>query len=72
MRWQEGMGTMQKWAFTLTTMTRDTIVKIRLREILYRTTESVKRQPVMTYVALISKTCLKQKCNQTCLEGLIK
>ena len=39
---------------------RDTIVKVRHREILYRTMESVKRQPVMTYVARISKTFMNQ------------
>ena len=39
---------------------RDTIVKVRRREIRNRTTESVKRQPVMTYVAQISKTCMNK------------
>ena len=35
---------------------RDPTIKVRCREIQYHATESVKRQPVMTYVAQISKT----------------
>ena len=51
---------------------RDTIVKVRCQEFWYRTTESVKRQPVMTYVTQISKTFMNEKCHQTCVQGLIK
>ena len=40
---------------------RDTIVKVWRREIWYLTTESVKRQPVMTHVALISKDVYESK-----------
>ena len=50
----------------------DTIVKVRRREILYHSTESVKRQPVMTHEAQISKTFINQKCHLTCVQGLIK
>ena len=51
---------------------RDTTMKERHRNILYRTTESIKRQPVMTYIAQISKTFRNKKCHQTCDQGLIK
>ena len=51
---------------------RDTIVKVRRQEIWYRLTENVKRQPVMTHVAEITKTFMNQKCNQACVQGLIK
>ena len=51
---------------------RDTIIKVRRQEIRYRRTESVKRQPVMTYVAQISKMFMNQKCHQTCVQCLIK
>ena len=43
---------------------RDTLMKVRRREILYRSTESVKRLPAMTYVALFSKTFMNPKCHQ--------
>ena len=42
---------------------RDKIVKVGRREIWYRTTESVKCQPVMTHVAKISKIFMNQKCH---------
>ena len=51
---------------------RDTIEKVGRREIWYRTTESVKRQPFMTYVSQISKMFMNQKCHQTCVQYLIK
>ena len=51
---------------------RDIIVKVRRQEIWYRTKESEKRQPVMTYVAQISKTFMHKKFHQTCVQGLIK
>ena len=55
----EGLTKMQKMGFIADDHDfRDTIMKVRRREILYRTTESVKRQPLMTYVAQISKTFL--------------
>ena len=41
----------------------ETIVKVRRRDIWYRTTEGVKRQPVMTHVAQISKTFMNNKKN---------
>ena len=37
---------------------RDTIIKVKRHEIWYRTLESVKRQPVKTYVAEISKSLM--------------
>ena len=37
----------------------------------YRTTESVKRQPVMTYVAQ-KKTFINRNFHQTCIQGLLK
>ena len=42
---------------------RDTIVKVGSREIWYHTTESIKRQPVMTQVAQTSKTFMNKKCH---------
>ena len=50
----------------------DTLVQVRRREIWYRTTQSVKRQRVITYVAQISKTFMNEKCHQTCVQGRIK
>ena len=46
---------------------RVTIMKVRRREIWYRSTESVKRLPAMTYMALNSKTFMNTKCHQTCV-----
>ena len=40
---------------------RDTIVKVRRREMWNRPTESVKRQLVMTHVSLISKTFMNKQ-----------
>ena len=52
---------------------RDKIVKVGGREIWNRTTESVKRQPVMTQVAQTSKTFRNKKnAIKTCVQGLIK
>ena len=51
---------------------RDTIMKVIYREIWYRTTESVRRQPVMTYVVQISKTFVNRSklpsnfCSRCC------
>ena len=39
---------------------RDTIVKVRRQENLYRSMESVKHQAVMTHVAKISKTFINK------------
>ena len=49
------------------------VIKIlEATEIWYRSTESVKRQSVMTHVAQISKMFMNQKCHRTCVQCLIK
>ena len=42
---------------------RGTVVKVRRREIINRTTGRVQRQSVMMYVVQISKTLMNKKCN---------
>ena len=45
---------------------RDAVVKVRRREMRYRTTESIKLQRGMKYVAQLF---INQKCHQTCVRG---
>ena len=51
---------------------RDTIVQVKRPEIQYRTTQSIKRKPIMTYAAQKPKILLNQKYHQTFVPGLIK
>ena len=63
MKWQEGLATMQKLGFlTDDHMTLETqSFKLDVKKFDIISKESVKRQPVMTHVAKISKTFLDKK-----------